>query len=155
MKKQLIITMAMAASLLHGGPVHAVTNNIIQPDIVETTFDPLISVENFLTEETNNINNIINQLDSPRCLFPGLDDNFNQAISCYFISDESSSLSDEIITFTFNNVVTIKSFLLWNGAINQGINQFELFLDNNSNFSDNIITKLSSKTTFMDNKLHH
>ncbi len=126
MKKQLIITMAMAASLLHGGPVHAVTNNIIQPNIVETTLDPLISVENFLTEETNNINGIINQLDNPSC---HLSNNTHLVanIGCYFQSDGSSSLPDETITFTFNNVVTIESFLLWSSNSIAAINEFELF----------------------------
>ncbi len=60
MKKQFIITMAMAASGLHGGPVHAVSN-IIQPDIVETTLTPATVI----AELTHDF--LVNQLDSNIC----------------------------------------------------------------------------------------
>ncbi len=55
---------------------------------------------------------------------------------CIFINETNSDVTSGTVTFTFSNAVTIREFLLWNITGNNGIREFQLFADNNDDFSD-------------------
>ncbi len=123
-KESLIITMAMAASLLNGGPAYAVTNNVIQPISVDSSVD-------FFS--TSSHSQLINQLNNLTC-----HNNMMHSVNfgtCVFTTESTNNVQ---LTFVFPDVQNINAFLLWNGRLSSGINSFQLFVDEDSDRSNGL-----------------
>ncbi len=145
MKKPLTTTLGITAALLTlgRGPADAVTTTILQPERVTSSVDAfsdqflpinLINQSGLSTSYTSRSTEFANYVAS--ATHSRID-----ARNSWF---SSSGNRTGILTFEFDNFVTISALALWNEDGEDGINEFELFRDTDNNFGNGGTTSLGT-----------